>query len=134
MASTTRDALARAKGGKGPTFIECVTYRMGLHTTADDPGRYRMKAEEAEWQKKDPILRFREYLKGKGVWTEAWQAQIDQDIEADIRRAVESAEAEREFDPADMFDYVFASKPPYLQAQQAELRAVLSQAQEVSHA
>jgi pyruvate dehydrogenase E1 component alpha subunit len=130
----TRDALARAKAGKGPTFIECVTYRLGLHTTADDPGRYRMKTEEEEWQRKDPIVRFREYLKGKGIWTEAWQAQIEQDIEAEIRRAVEAAEAERDFDPADMFDYVFASKPPYLQAQQAELRTVLNQAQEVSHA
>jgi pyruvate dehydrogenase E1 component alpha subunit len=107
---------------------------MGLHTTADDPGRYRMKAEEAEWQKKDPILRFREYLKGKGFWDETWQTQIDQEIDAEIRRAVEAAEADRDFDPTDMFDYVFATMPPHLQAQQAELRAVLSRAQEVSHA
>jgi pyruvate dehydrogenase E1 component alpha subunit len=118
----TRDALARAKD------------RMGLHTTADDPGRYRMKAEEEEWQKKDPILRFREYLKGKDLWDEAWQAQIDQEIDAEIRRAVEAAEADRDFDPADMFDYVFATMPPHMQAQQAELRASLSRAQEVSHA
>jgi pyruvate dehydrogenase E1 component alpha subunit len=130
----TRDALVRARAGKGPTLIECVTYRLGLHTTADDPGRYRMKTEEEEWQKKDPIARFREYLRGKGIWTEAWQAQIEQEVEAEIRRAVETAEGERDFDPADMFDYVFASKPPYLQAQQAELRAVLNRTQEVSHA
>jgi pyruvate dehydrogenase E1 component alpha subunit len=130
----TRDALARAKAGKGPTLIECVTYRMGLHTTADDPGRYRMKAEEQEWQKKDPILRFREYLKGKGLCDETWQTQIDQEIEAEIRRAVEAAEADRDFDPADMFDYVFATMPPHLQAQQAELQAVLGGAKEVTHA
>ncbi len=130
----TRDALARAKAGKGPTLIECVTYRMGLHTTADDPGRYRMKAEEEEWQKKDPILRFREYLKGKGLCDETWQTQIDQEIDAEIRRAIEAAEADRDFDPADMFDYVFATMPPHLQAQQAELQAVLGGAKEVSHA
>jgi pyruvate dehydrogenase E1 component alpha subunit len=115
-------------------LIECVTYRLGLHTTADDPSRYRMKAEEEEWQKKDPILRFREYLKGKDLWDEAWQAQIEQEIDTDIRRAVEAAEADREFDPTDMFDYVFATMPPYMQAQQAELRASLSRVQEVSHA
>jgi pyruvate dehydrogenase E1 component alpha subunit len=129
----TRDALARAKAGKGPTLIECVTYRMSLHTTADDPSRYRSKAEQEEWQKKDPIPRFRDYMKDKGLWDEAWQAHIEQEIEAEIRRAVEVAEAERDFDPADMFDYVFAATPPYLRAQQAELRTILHRGQEVSH-
>jgi pyruvate dehydrogenase E1 component alpha subunit len=129
----TRDAIARAKAGKGPTLIECVTYRLGLHTTADDPSRYRPKAEEEEWQKKDPIPRFRDYLQGKGLWDEAWQAHLDQEIEAEIRRAVEEAEADRDFDPTDMFDYVFATTPPYLKAQQAELRTTLHHGQEVSH-
>jgi pyruvate dehydrogenase E1 component alpha subunit len=128
----TRDALARAKAGKGPTLIECVTYRMSLHTTADDPSRYRSKAEEEEWQKKDPIPRFRDYLKGKGLWDAAWQEHLEHDIEAEIRRAVEEAEAERQFDPADMFDHVFASKPPFLQTQQEELRAALHRGQEVA--
>jgi pyruvate dehydrogenase E1 component alpha subunit len=129
----TRDALARAKAGRGPTLIECVTYRMGLHTTADDPGRYRLKAEEEEWQKKDPIPRFRDYLKGKGFWDEAWQAHLDEEIDAEIRRAVEEAEARHDFDPGDMFAHVFATMPPYLKAQQAELRAILRLGQEVSH-
>lgn len=129
----TRDALTRAKAGKGPTLIECVTYRMGLHTTADDPSRYRPKAEEEEWQKKDPIPRFRGYLQGKGLWDEAWQTHIEGEIEAEIRRAVEEAEADRDFDPGDMFDYVFATMPPYLKAQQAELRAGLGHGKEVSH-
>jgi pyruvate dehydrogenase E1 component alpha subunit len=129
----TRDALARAKAGKGPTFIECITYRLSLHTTADDPSRYRSKVEEGEWQKKDPIPRFRDYLKGKGLWDEAWQERLERDIEAEIRHAVEEAEAEPEFDPADMFDHVFATKPPFLKAQQKELRAALRRGQEVSH-
>lgn len=129
----TRDALARAKAGKGPTLIECVTYRMSLHTTADDPTRYRQKAEEEEWLKKDPLPRFRGYIQAKGLWDENWQAAIDKEIEAEIRRAVEEAEAERDFDPADMFDYVYATVPPYLQAQQAELRAHLKTGEAVSH-
>jgi TPP-dependent pyruvate/acetoin dehydrogenase alpha subunit len=127
----TRDALARAKAGKGPTLIECVTYRLSMHTTADDPSRYRQKAEEEEWQKHDPIPRFRGYLQGKGLWDEAWQAELEREVDAEIRRAVEEAEADREFDPADMLDYVFATKPPYLKAQQEELRAALGRGQEV---
>jgi len=129
----TRDALARAKAGKGPTLIECVTYRMSLHTTADDPSRYRKKAEEEEWQKHDPIPRFRDYLKGKELWEETWQADLEREVDAEVRRAVEEAEAEREFDPSDMLDYVFATKPPYLKAQQEELRASLRRGKEVAH-
>ena len=129
----TRDALARAKAGKGPTLIECVTYRMSLHTTADDPSRYRSKAEEEEWLKKDPIPRIRDYLQGKGLWDANWQAEIERQIEEEIRRAVEEAEADRDFDPADMFDYVYATVPPYLKAQQAELRASLRPDEVASH-
>jgi pyruvate dehydrogenase E1 component alpha subunit len=129
----TRDALARAKAGKGPTLIECVTYRMSLHTTADDPSRYRPKAEEEEWRKKDPIPRYRDYLQSKGLWDEPWQTHIEEEIEAEIRRAVEEAEADRDFDPGDMFEHVFATMPPYLKAQQAELRASLRHGKELSH-
>jgi pyruvate dehydrogenase E1 component alpha subunit len=128
----THDALTRAKEGKGPTLIECVTYRLSMHTTADDPSRYRKKAEEEEWRKHDPIPRFRDYLKGKGLWDESWQAELERDVDAEIRRAVEEAEADREFDPTDMLDYVFATKPPYLKAQQEELRAALRRGKEVS--
>jgi pyruvate dehydrogenase E1 component alpha subunit len=129
----TRDALARAKAGKGPTLIECVTYRMSMHTTADDPSRYRKKAEEEEWQKHDPIPRFQGYLQSKGLWDEAWQADLEREVDAEVRRAVEEAEADREFDPADMLDYVFATTPPHLKAQQEELRATLRRGTEVSH-
>jgi pyruvate dehydrogenase E1 component alpha subunit len=128
----THDALVRAKAGKGPTLIECVTYRLSMHTTADDPSRYRKKAEEEEWQKHDPIPRFRRYLQAKGLWDEAWQAELEREVEAEIRQAVEEAEADREFDPADMLDYVFAAKPPYLRVQQEEVRAALGRGQEVS--
>ena len=129
----TRDALARAKAGKGPTLVECVTYRLSLHTTADDPSKYRTKAEEEEWQKKDPIPRFRDYLTRKELWDETWQARLEQEVDAEIRQAVEEAEAARDFDPADLFDYVFATTPPLLRAQQEEMRALLRREKEVSH-
>ena len=129
----TRDALTRAKAGEGPTLIECVTYRMGLHTTADDPSKYRSKEEEAAWRKRDPIPRFQAYLKARGLWDEAWQARLDEEMEREIREAIEEAEADRDFDPTDMFEYVFAIKPPHLSAQQAEARAALRRAKEVAH-
>ncbi len=129
----TRDALNRARAGEGPTLIECLTYRMSLHTTADDPSKYRPKAEEEAWRKKDPLPRFQGYLKAKGLWDEAWQAQLDAEVEAEMRQAIAEAEADRDFDPADMFDYVFASTPPSLRAQQEEVRAALRRRKEGSH-
>jgi 2-oxoisovalerate dehydrogenase E1 component alpha subunit len=67
--AATRLALNRARTGGGPTFIEAVTYRMGPHTTADDPTRYRPAAELEEWAKKDPILRLRRLLDSLGLFT-----------------------------------------------------------------
>jgi len=130
--SPRREALSRAKADKGPTLLECVTYRLSLHTTADDPSKYRSKAEEAEWRKRDPIPRFCAYLKGKGLWDDAWQATLEKEVEAEVRQAVEAAEGNRDFDPADMFDYVFATKPPSLKAQQEEMRAALHHGRDVA--
>ena len=56
------EAVERARSGGGPTLIECVTYRLAMHTTADDPKRYRTDAEVEEWRRKDPITRFQNYL------------------------------------------------------------------------
>ncbi len=67
----------------------------------------------------------------RGCGTKPGKPRLEREVDAEIRRAVEEAEADREFDPADMFDYVFATKPPYLKAQQEELRAALSRGQEV---
>lgn len=63
---TVKEAVDRAKRGEGPTFIESVTYRMGPHTSSDDPTKYRTKDEIEKWQKHDPIIRFEKYLIGKG--------------------------------------------------------------------
>ncbi len=68
--AVTRIALARARSGGGPTFIEAVTYRMGPHTTADDPTRYREPAELEAWRAKDPIARLAAYLTARGILTE----------------------------------------------------------------
>src|SRR6516164_3132435 len=72
--AATRLALARAYAGQGPTLIEAVTYRMGPHTTSDDPTRYRSRAEEEEWRGKDPIARLRALLRGGGHLDDAFEA------------------------------------------------------------
>jgi len=74
--ATTNEALDRARTGGGPTFIEAVTYRMGPHTTADDPTRYRDPAELETWAGRDPISRYRAYLTDRGLLTEDDQARV----------------------------------------------------------
>jgi pyruvate dehydrogenase E1 component alpha subunit len=75
--AVTRLAMARAHDGQGPTLIEAVTYRMGPHTTSDDPTRYRSGDEEAEWRAKDPLARMRAMLEGEGLLSDDDMAAID---------------------------------------------------------
>ena len=70
-------ALARARAGEGPTFIEAFTYRMGAHTTSDDPTKYRASGEEEAWRGRDPILRLRRYLRSIGAIDDAWEAETE---------------------------------------------------------
>jgi len=75
--AATRIALERARTGGGPTFIEAVTYRMGPHTTADDPTRYRDANELEDWAGKDPISRLEALLESKGLLTAQLRAAVD---------------------------------------------------------
>ena len=68
--AASREATERARAGQGPTLIECVTYRLGVHTTADDPTKYRSDEEVAAWERKDPLTRFRAYLEKKNLLEE----------------------------------------------------------------
>ncbi len=69
----TRDALERGERGEGPTLIEAITYRMGGHSTNDDPNRYRESQELAEWAPRDPIGRLKRHLEKRGLWNDAAQ-------------------------------------------------------------
>ncbi len=111
-----KDALAKAYAGKGPTMIEALTYRMGAHTTADDPTRYRTEKELQAWAKKDPIERFRKYLKAKKIWTEAWEKKITDQCQQEVRKAIDEAEKHQP-KPEDMFTNVFAQIPAHLKEQ-----------------
>ena len=116
--------MARARAGEGPTLIECVTYRLGMHTTADDPTKYRSAAEVAEWERKDPLTRFSAYLQKKNLLEEGLEAQVD----AEIAEAVQRFEASPPADPLTMFDHVYAELPPDLKAQREALATRLRDA------
>src|SRR5512145_231401 len=115
--AATREAVERARGGQGPTLIECVTYRLGVHTTADDPTKYRSEEEVREWERKDSLTRFTDYLKKRNLWREDLEAQVDEEIAA----AIERFEATPPPDPLTIFDHVYAERPPHLERQRAEL-------------
>ena len=87
------EATEKARSGGGPSLIEAVTYRVGPHTTADDPGRYRDEAEAARWVDKDPIDRVRKLLEKAGGWTPEWQQELENEASATIEAAVEWAES-----------------------------------------
>lgn len=115
----TSEALDRARRGEGATFIEAVTYRLSVHTTADDPTVYRRKEEEEEWKKKDPLLRFRLYLQKEGLWNARQEEVIEEKIKEKIKKGYEEAEHFRSAnpDPLAFFDHVYEKMPPYLQWQ-----------------
>ncbi len=79
--AVTEAALDRARRGEGPTFIEAFTYRMGAHTTSDDPTRYRIAAEVEEWKLKDPIARVKALLSRNGIADAAFFEQVERDAD-----------------------------------------------------
>lgn len=123
--AAAKEAVERARDGNGPTLIECVTYRLQMHTTADDPKRYRKDEEVEEWKEKDPISRFETYLKDKELLDDEKVESIGEEIKEQINAAVKKAEKafEKMGDPLDMFNHVYAEMPPRLKAQREWLAA-----------
>jgi pyruvate dehydrogenase E1 component alpha subunit len=124
--AVTSQAAQRAREGGGPTLIEAVTYRMGPHTTSDDPTRYRTADDVARWAARDPIARYRTYLQSVGVWTDRLEERVtarSKRLRAELRDAVVGAE---DYDVADMFDTVYHDITPDLAGQREQLRAELA--------
>jgi 2-oxoisovalerate dehydrogenase E1 component alpha subunit len=120
------EAAKRARAGAGPTLIEAVTYRMGPHTTSDDPTRYRSQEEVDQWARRDPIARYRAYLQRVGIWSQRMEQRIDSRanrLRTELRDAVFEAP---DIDVAEVFDTVFAEMPPDLIAQREQLFAELA--------
>ncbi len=115
--SAAKQAVDRARAGQGPTLIEAVTFRMGPHSSSDDPKRYRDPALCEAWKKKDPIERFRQHLTRKRLLTAELDREILDGCAAEIERAV--VEAEKVGPPAvsTLFEDVFAARTPQLEQQ-----------------
>jgi pyruvate dehydrogenase E1 component alpha subunit len=130
--SAAQEAVARARNGGGPTLIECVTYRLTMHTTADDPKKYRTQEEVAQWQQRDPLPRFQQYLEAKGLLTPAKVREMEASVEAEIQSAVDNAEQKLKAptDPMLMFDHIYETLPGRLHAQKALLARELERSGE----
>jgi pyruvate dehydrogenase E1 component alpha subunit len=115
--TATREAVGRARAGEGPTLIEALTYRIGPHTTTDDAGRYRSDDDLAEWHKRDPIERFRAYLRSVNGWDEGWERETEEAASTEIEAAVIRAEALEAFPVDGMFDRMYAKPTGALDAQ-----------------
>jgi pyruvate dehydrogenase E1 component alpha subunit len=126
--AAAQEAVQRARTGGGPTLIECVTYRLTMHTTADDPTRYRSDEEVEKWSKRDPLPRFQKYLLNKGLLSEEKRVEVESAIMEEIQTAIDGAEKQMETlgDPIDMFAHAYAEMPPYLKEQKANLTRELS--------
>lgn len=117
----TREAAARARAGGGPTLIEAVTYRRGPHSSSDDPRMYRTDDEVSDFEKRDPIVRFRKYLEGRQLWNTDQEATLLEEVKAEILAAVAEAEKFGAPEPGTMFEDVFAELTPQLEEQQKYL-------------
>lgn len=117
MVKASRDALQKARAGKGPTLIEAYTYRIENHTTADDSARYRTAKEVEEWRKKDPIIRLELYMEKKKLLTAALKKSVLENTRKVVEKAVEKMESLPAPKPEEMFNYVF-EKPTWNMVEQ----------------
>lgn len=127
MVAAMQEAVDKARSGGGPTLIEAVTYRLGVHTTADDPKKYRKEAEVEEWKPRDPLVRFWKYLKNKKVLDEKARDVMEEEIAAEISAGIEKAEKYQP-DIRAPFAHCYAEPPPHLRDQMREFDASLESA------
>ncbi|MFZ0371522.1 MAG: pyruvate dehydrogenase (acetyl-transferring) E1 component subunit alpha [Halobacillus sp.] len=121
--AATKEARKRAVDGEGPTLIETLTYRYGPHTMAgDDPTRYRTDDEDSEWEKKDPIVRFRKYLEGKDLWSEEEENELIEKTKEEIKAAVKEADNTPKQKVTDLISNMHEQLPPNLEEQMEEYK------------
>lgn len=118
-----REAITRAREGHGPTFIEALTYRMGAHSSSDDPTRYRSQSEVDMWAQRDPIMRLRRHLVHRGLLDDAQDAALEEGLMADISAAVQEVEQLGPPPRESLFEDVYAELPWHLVEQRAEVLA-----------
>jgi pyruvate dehydrogenase E1 component alpha subunit/2-oxoisovalerate dehydrogenase E1 component alpha subunit len=111
------DAAGRARRGEGPTFVEALTYRIGAHSTSDDPTRYRSDAEVEAWKKKDPVDRLARHLRHLRLVDDASEKELDEVLTAEIARAVKEVEAMPNPPRESLFTDVYVEAPWHLREQ-----------------
>lgn len=116
-----REALAKARAGGGPTFIEALTYRIGAHSTSDDPTRYRSDEEVETWKKKDPLDRLRDLVFREHLMDQASDSALDESLNEEILAAVRLVEELPPPERATLFEDVYAHMPWNISKQQHEL-------------
>jgi pyruvate dehydrogenase E1 component alpha subunit len=121
----TRDAVARARMGDGPTFIEALTYRSAPHATADDPSSYIDQERVEEEKRNECVGRFEGYLRRMGMLDDAAVDQVKTEAADAMRAGIAAAEAEPPADPGLVFEYAYADPPVGLADDLAELRRIL---------
>lgn len=115
------ESVARARKGEGPTFIEAVTYRIGAHSSSDDPTVYRSDEEVEIWRRKDPIQRFERYMRFKGLLDDAEREALETEITAEILKAIDEVESAPAPERETLFEDVYGERPWHLVEQQNEL-------------
>ena len=117
--AVTAEALQRARSGGGPTFIEAFTYRMGAHTTSDDPSRYRSSEQEDYWRRRDPIDRLRTYLESRGDLPTSFLDQLEAEADDLGQRVRTVVRGMGRPSPASMFEHVYATPHSVVEAERA---------------
>ena len=125
--AVTRDAVARARSGAGPTLIESLTYRIGFHNTTDDPSRYRNADEVRRAQDQDPVRRVQLYLTGRGLWNEQVATEYESSVSAEVDAAIESGFQAEEPQWRAVFDHVYVTPPERFLSQRRLLESEVAQ-------
>lgn len=120
----TRKAREHALAGKSPVLIEAMTYRLGAHSTSDDPTRYRKEEELALWKPRDPAIRLRRYLEGRGLWSEEKEKQFLENLNKQITEAIDTAKNTCNPPLRSLVENVYFAVPPLLEEQYEELKTL----------
>jgi pyruvate dehydrogenase E1 component alpha subunit/2-oxoisovalerate dehydrogenase E1 component alpha subunit len=121
-----REARERALSGGGAAFLEMLTYRIGAHSSSDDPRVYRDEREVEEWRKKDPLERYRRWLISEGFWDERRDSELRSKLDGEIKTALTRAESAPPPEVDTLFDDVFEDVPSWLSEQREDLRAAMT--------
>ncbi|WP_413375460.1 pyruvate dehydrogenase (acetyl-transferring) E1 component subunit alpha [Alkalihalobacillus sp. 1P02AB] len=117
----TKEAVERARSGEGPTLIEALTYRVGPHTTSDDPTRYREDTESKEWEKRDPVALYKKFLIKQELWSEEEEQVKVGEMKELINQALKEAEATPKTELLDVFEHVFEEPTDELKRQKEQV-------------